>query len=230
MATMLSPLRLPLRLLPLLLLVLLLLLQPLPSAPADPYAVLGIPRDATQQQIRKAYRRLSLQNHPDKVAKRDQHRAKVLFDEVSTAYDLVSDADKRQIYDNYGEEKFQSQWQYEQHRRATGQHTTAADFYSANDEVLRVDSDQAFAKTQRGGAYFVEFYAPWCVHCQQMVGAYKKAAILLDGKATMAAVNCDTVQHICHNEQVRSYPTIRFVWPKKGIAEDYTGEHTADAM
>ncbi|MBX3111343.1 MAG: J domain-containing protein, partial [Fimbriimonadaceae bacterium] len=69
-------------------------------AVTDPYAVLGVPRDATSDQIRTAYRKLARQYHPD--VNRDDPGAEEKFKEVSEAYSILSDADKRARFDNYG--------------------------------------------------------------------------------------------------------------------------------
>lgn len=65
----------------------------------DPYAVLGVPRGATQAEIKKAYRRLSLQYHPDKNKAED---AKERFVEVAGAYEILGDEKKRRQYDAGG--------------------------------------------------------------------------------------------------------------------------------
>ena len=64
------------------------------------YEVLGIPREATQDEIKKAYRKLALKYHPDKNA--DNPDAEKKFKEVSEAYEVLSDEKKRQMYDQYG--------------------------------------------------------------------------------------------------------------------------------
>jgi molecular chaperone DnaJ len=69
-------------------------------AKEDYYAALGIPRDAKPQDIKKAYRRLARKNHPD-VNPGDKS-AEERFKKVQEAYDVLSDAKKRSIYDQYG--------------------------------------------------------------------------------------------------------------------------------
>jgi len=67
------------------------------------YEVLGLTKSATQDQIKKAYRRLSLKWHPDKN-KDNAEEANKHFVEVANAYEVLSDPDKRRTYDLHGEE------------------------------------------------------------------------------------------------------------------------------
>lgn len=63
----------------------------------DYYAVLGVAKDASAKDITKAYRKLARENHPD--TNPDNAAAEERFKEVSTAYDVIGDADKRAEYD-----------------------------------------------------------------------------------------------------------------------------------
>jgi DnaJ-class molecular chaperone len=67
----------------------------------DFYKILGVPRNATPKQIKKAYRKLSLKYHPDKNKSKN---AQSMFVKVSNAYEVLSDEKKRQQYDTFGEE------------------------------------------------------------------------------------------------------------------------------
>ncbi|WPH02499.1 Hypothetical protein R9X50_00536400 [Acrodontium crateriforme] len=66
------------------------------------YDILGVSPDATDAQLKSAYRKGALKHHPDK----NQHSAEAAdkFKEISAAYEVLSDPQKRQIYDQYGEE------------------------------------------------------------------------------------------------------------------------------
>lgn len=65
------------------------------------YDILGIAPDATDAEIKKAYKKQSLANHPDKNP--GDETASERFQEVANAYETLSDADKRAAYDRYGE-------------------------------------------------------------------------------------------------------------------------------
>lgn len=69
----------------------------------DYYNILKVSRGATEEDLKKSYKRLAMKWHPDKnpVNKKD---AEAKFKQISEAYDVLSDSQKRQIYDLYGEE------------------------------------------------------------------------------------------------------------------------------
>lgn len=66
----------------------------------DYYSVLGVQRDADAAEIKKAYRRLAVQYHPDRNP--DNPEAEEKFKQLAEAYDVLSDPSKRQTYDQYG--------------------------------------------------------------------------------------------------------------------------------
>lgn len=69
-------------------------------AKRDYYEVLGVPRDAGDDELKKAYRQLALQYHPDRNA--GDKKAEERFKEISEAYAVLSDPDKRTQYDRFG--------------------------------------------------------------------------------------------------------------------------------
>jgi DnaJ family protein B protein 11 len=71
-------------------------------AAADYYKTLGLNRGASDDQIKRAYRKLALKYHPDKNP--GDEKAASQFAEIGNAYEVLSDAEKRRIYDRHGEE------------------------------------------------------------------------------------------------------------------------------
>src|SRR2546429_8284174 len=74
--------------------------------PRDPYEVLGVQRDASEQQIKKAFRGLARELHPDVNA--HDPAAEEKFKEAAGAYEILSDPERRAVYDRYGHEGLSS--------------------------------------------------------------------------------------------------------------------------
>ena len=74
------------------------------SSKRDYYEVLGISRNATQEEIKKAYRQMARKHHPD-VARDDENAAEK-FKEINDAYEILSDEQKRAAYDRFGHDAF----------------------------------------------------------------------------------------------------------------------------
>ena len=66
----------------------------------DYYEVLGVNRDASEEDIKKSYRKLAMKYHPDRNP--DNAKAEAQFKEAKEAYEILSDADKRAAFDRYG--------------------------------------------------------------------------------------------------------------------------------
>jgi molecular chaperone DnaJ len=74
--------------------------------PRDYYEVLGVARQADESEIKKAFRKLARQLHPD--ANPDDPEAEERFKELAEAYEVLSDGDRRRLYDQYGHEGLRS--------------------------------------------------------------------------------------------------------------------------
>jgi curved DNA-binding protein len=82
-----------------------------PMAENDYYKILGVSKTATEDEIKKAYRKLAMKYHPDH-AKEDK-AAEEKFKQISEAYAVLSDKEKRQQYDTFGSAGFQQRYSQE---------------------------------------------------------------------------------------------------------------------
>lgn len=76
----------------------------------DYYDVLGVSKDASDAEIKKAYRKAAMKYHPDKFSgadEKEKHEAEVKFKEVNDAYQVLSDSNKKAQYDRFGHAAFE---------------------------------------------------------------------------------------------------------------------------
>ena len=76
----------------------------------DYYEVLGVSKEATTEEIKKAYRKLALETHPDRNPGNKEAEEK--FKELAKAYETLSNPDKRTVYDSGGAEALKNQFQF----------------------------------------------------------------------------------------------------------------------
>jgi len=83
------------------------------STKRDYYEILGVKKDAGLDEIKKAYRELALRYHPDRVPHEQKKEAEEKFKEISEAYAVLSDSQKRALYDQYGHSGIDQKYAYE---------------------------------------------------------------------------------------------------------------------
>src|ERR1700712_1214244 len=109
-------------------------------AKQDFYATLGVAKNAGADDLKKAYRKLAMQFHPDRNP--GDKKAEARFKEVSEAYDILKDDQKRGAYDRFGHAAFEQ-------GAGAGPGTGGFDFTASGD--LGDIFDQMFGMGRRGG-------------------------------------------------------------------------------
>ena len=100
-------------------------------AAEDYYRILGVGKNATEKEIKKAFKKLSIKYHPDKFKDaKEKEKAKNQFVKIANAYEVLSDEGKRRSYDLGGEEEVQKQDQRQQHGGHGGHHGNFEDIFS----------------------------------------------------------------------------------------------------
>ena len=142
---------------------------------SDYYEVLGIPRDASQEAIKKAYRKLAIKYHPDKNKGDSESEKK--FKEISEAYEVLSDEQKRQMYDQYGPDAL----------KAGGMGAGGAGGFSSMEEALRTFMGAFGGRGSGGGmggdsifdSFFGQEMGGGGQHCARQ-GVSKKAQLTIN--------------------------------------------------
>lgn len=95
----------------------------------DLYEILGIDRSASQDEIKKTYRKLAVKYHPDKNP--NDEKASELFKNITHAYDVLSDVDKRRMYDQHGvEDNNMGQYQNRHHQHMPDIHDVIRNMFN----------------------------------------------------------------------------------------------------
>ena len=189
-----------------------------------PYETLGIDPTASGGEIRKVYRRLSLLYHPDKNPDSStQALATLAFKDIVAAFEVLGNPEKRAYYDDLGDEapeSFNTEAAYERWGKKNENN-----FYQGHPYITPLSEATWETRVGRGNQmWFVQFYAPWCGHCQQNIANVKKLAELLkdDEDVEVGAVNCVTETRICSEwYAVRAYPTFLAVNDLHGTRQEY---------
>ena len=95
----------------------------------DYYSVLGVGREASQEEIKKAYRKQALRFHPDK---NKEPGAEERFKEIAEAYEVLSDKDKKHTYDTFGEEGLRKETK-DRSRQRTRNNQFGSSFFHPSD-------------------------------------------------------------------------------------------------
>ena len=155
---------------------------------ADPYQTLGVGRSATQDEIRKAYRRLAKKNHPDLHP--SDKGAEARFKAIASAYDIVGDEKKRARFDS-GEIDASGVEQQRPEREFYRQHAEAGSPFKYEQRWSGPgydDPDDLFAgifgaRSQRTKARGADVHYTFPVEFTEAINGAKKRVVMADGKS-----------------------------------------------
>ncbi|XP_022125250.1 dnaJ homolog subfamily C member 16 [Pieris rapae] len=194
----------------------------------DPYQILGIHRRATLPEIRKAYRQLAKEWHPDK---NEDTNAEARFVEIKQAYELLVDSERRQAYDLYGitnedDHMYKQRHDYSQYARFSND---PFDFFSAH--FRSQDQDiTLFHKLSVTTRHFennileksvntpalVLFYTDWCFDCVRSASSWRKLVEALQPLGvTLATVHAGHEASLARRLGVHGVPCLTFVLDKQ---------------
>ncbi|KAL4431619.1 hypothetical protein ABPG77_001461 [Micractinium sp. CCAP 211/92] len=111
-----------------------------------------------------------------------------------------------------------------------GGHAGGGDFYAGSDVISLSDDDFHKQVVDSDDLWFVEFFAPWCGHCQQLKPAWTDLARQLKGRVKVGAVDCTQHKQTCDEFQVQGFPTIKFFGENKDHPEEYNGGRDSGSL
>eukprot|EP00899_Mesostigma_viride_P021660 jgi/Mesvir1/29496/Mv19746-RA.1 len=106
----------------------------------------------------------------------------------------------------------------------------AAAMYQGSDVISLNPSTFTKMVIKSPHIWFIEFYAPWCGHCQRLKPDYIKAAAATKNVVRFGAVDCDEHKGLCGEYGVRGFPTLKIFGVDKRKPQDYQGARDAKAM
>jgi len=187
-----------------------------------PYETLGdLPSSASPREVRKAYIHLSSMFHPDKNIPELKTDSETVFSEISAAYEILSDQVKREAHD--AEAAGGAAFFTNEADAASSGRDFSNNLYSANGLVTELTEGSFSRRVSDERIFIVQFYAPWCGHCQASAPTFKATAELVteDG-LDVGAVNCISQPALCARFDIRAYPTVKIL-SGRGMVQDSTG-------
>ena len=207
-----------------LLLVLLLAMSPSLAERFRPYEILGVKRSARPEEIKKSYRRLVKELHPDKNKAPD---AEDKFVRLTKAYELLSDPERRRMYDNHGVTEdtpnFNKKHDYSQYNRHGDPFDHLRDLFGDSFHSFRSGNTRenifhkqsityrAYTNTilpaSHKQPYLLLFYSDWCFSCAQVMPMWSKLVEELEPVGFgMATVHSEHEREMARKVGVKELP------------------------
>lgn len=178
-----------------------------PVLSEDYYELLGIDRDASHKDIRKAFKKLALKLHPDK--NKDDPKAHDKFTVINKAYEVLKDEELRKKYDLYGEEGLKDDHFGGGHYQSWNYFNEEFGIYDDDPEIITLShSDFEVSVDGSEDIWFINFYSPFCSHCHDLAPTWREVARELEGVIRFGAVNCQEEWNLCRRQGIPSYPSL----------------------
>ncbi|XP_057677977.1 protein disulfide-isomerase A6 [Corythoichthys intestinalis] len=104
-------------------------------------------------------------------------------------------------------------------------------FYSSSDDVIELNPSNFNKEViQSDSLWLIEFYAPWCGHCQRLTADWKKAATALKGIVKVGAVDADQHKSLGSQYGISGFPTLKIFGANKNKPEAYQGARSSQAI
>eukprot|EP00039_Didymoeca_costata_P001676 m.54199 g.54199 ORF g.54199 m.54199 type:complete len:961 (+) comp10911_c0_seq1:172-3054(+) len=171
------------------------------------YDLLKIKRDATDREIRKAFKKIALAEHPDKHPGDEEAHQKFML--LNEAYEVLKDPELRKKYDRLGKKALE-----EERKGGRGQYEDwnfyQQDFglYDEDDQIETFNSESFWEMYHGDETWMVNFYSPRCSHCHDLAPTWREFGLSVDGAIGVGAVNCQDSWDVCQQLGIRSYPSL----------------------
>ncbi|XP_043931188.1 dnaJ homolog subfamily C member 10 isoform X2 [Protopterus annectens] len=192
----------------------------------DYYKLLGVKREASNREIRQAFKKLALTMHPDKNQNDPDAHEKFL--KINRAYEVLKDEELRKKYDKYGEKGLQD---HQEGRQYESWNFYRYDFgiYDDDLEIITLDRGDFDAAVNSGELWFVNFYSPRCSHCHDLAPTWREFAKEMDGAIRIGAVNCGDNRMFCRTKGISSYPSL-YIFRAGMSPVKYFGDRSRDNL
>ncbi|EMP26352.1 DnaJ like protein subfamily C member 10 [Chelonia mydas] len=192
----------------------------------DYYSLLGISKEASNREIRQAFKKLALKLHPDK--NQNDPDAHENFLKINRAYEVLKDDELRKKYDKYGEKGLED---HQQGGRYESWNFYRYDFgiYDDDPEIITLDRGEFDAAVNSGELWFINFYSPRCSHCHDLAPTWREFAKEMDGLIRIGAVNCGDNRMLCRIKGINSYPSL-YVFKTGMNPVKYYGDRSKESL
>ncbi|CAF0832321.1 unnamed protein product [Didymodactylos carnosus] len=191
----------------------------------DFYKLLDIEKSASQRDIRRAFKKIALEKHPDKRA--GDPNAHSEFVKINRAYEILRDDELRKKYDQYGEQGLKDDFNRGNQYQSWSFYKQNFGIYDEDPEIItlsRTDFLQSIDGTQ--DIWFINYYSPQCGHCHDLAPVWREIAKVLEGVIRIGAVNCMDEWALCNEQGIQSYPSL-LIYPRR---DRYNGHRHKDDL